>query len=790
MVEARLYKKLADKSVRCHLCSHRCLIKPGKRGICFVRENRDGTLYSLVYGLAIAANVDPIEKKPLFHFQPGSLSFSIATAGCNFRCEFCFDPQTNITTEKGILTLEEIFNLASSRKKIGRGEAAKINLKVLTHKGEKRKIKQVFRHNYQGKLLKIKPYYSPEIKCTPNHEFFATTNPSEGEIEKVKAANLSLRHFLVIPKNYSFSENLVLDAKETLFPYIGNYKKSRKTSYEDVLKILKDSENGIFSSQIGETFGLHPAYVRTLRSRLRKRPFDSKSILYEENSILELGDKIKFKTEKLPPIPRHIPFDEKFAKLLGYYCAEGWVTVLKDRPNSLELSFSFGKKEKKYINETTKLIQEVFGIKPRVSKRRTTITIEIGKTSLALLFKILAGSGASNKRVPEPINLSPKATIQAFLEGYVNGDGWINKNEISVNTTSQQLALGIYWLVLKCGHLPRFYTWHPSKTKKIEKRKVNQSILYYIKWRAAESTTVRERTASKFFKNDSYYFIPIFRIDSEEYSGPVYNLEVEKIHSYLANFIAVGNCQNWDISQITKGPKGQIIGEELSPEEIVKKARETSCDSVAYTYTEPTIFFEYAYDTAKLAKKKGLANVFVTNGYQTPETIKEMAKFVDGANVDLKSFSEEFYQKICGARLKPVLEAIKLMHQAGIWLEITTLVVPKQNDKDEELMQIAKFIAKVDKNIPWHISRFHPEYKMLEAQPTPLETLEKACQIGKKAGLKYVYLGNIITETGENTYCPQCGNLAIRRVGYEVEILGVDKEGNCPKCGENLNIKM
>lgn len=247
-------------------------------------------------------------------------------------------------------------------------------------------------------------------------------------------------------------------------------------------------------------------------------------------------------------------------------------------------------------------------------------------------------------------------------------------------------------------------------------------------------------------------------------------------------------CQNWDISQITKGPEGRIIGEELPPEEIVKKALETGCSSIAYTYTEPTIFFEYAADTAKLAKKKGLANVFVTNGYQTPETIKEMKGLIDAANIDLKSFSQRFYQKICGAKLKPVLEAIKLMHKAGIWIELTTLIVPKQNDSEEELSQIAQFIAGIDKNIPWHISRFHPEYKMLDTQPTPLETLEMAYQLGKKANLKYVYLGNVITETRENTYCPKCGNLAIRRVGYSVQILAVNKKGECPKCGQDLNI--
>lgn len=247
-------------------------------------------------------------------------------------------------------------------------------------------------------------------------------------------------------------------------------------------------------------------------------------------------------------------------------------------------------------------------------------------------------------------------------------------------------------------------------------------------------------------------------------------------------------CQNWDISQITKGASGQIIGQKLPPEKVVKKAQETGCQSIAYTYTEPTIFFEYAYDTAKLAKKKGLANIFVTNGYQTSQTIKMMKGLIDAANVDLKSFSEKFYQEVCGAKLLPVLESIKNMYRVGIHLEITTLVVPGQNDSEKELGQIARFIAKVDKNIPWHISRFHPDYKMIDSSPTPLETLEMAYQVGKSAGLKFVYLGNIITEKGENTYCPKCQTLNIKRFGYQTEILAFDQKGRCQNCGENLGI--
>lgn len=249
-------------------------------------------------------------------------------------------------------------------------------------------------------------------------------------------------------------------------------------------------------------------------------------------------------------------------------------------------------------------------------------------------------------------------------------------------------------------------------------------------------------------------------------------------------------CQNWQESQISKGTSGKIVVFKLPPAEIVRQALSHDCRSISYTYTEPTVFFEYAIDTAKLAKKKGLVNIFVTNGYQTPETIKAMTSWIDAANVDLKSFSDEFYRKICGGRLAPVLESIRLMHQAGVHLEITTLVVPGQNDSDKELTQIADFLVKISPDVPWHLSRFHPNYQMPEGFPTPLATLKRGYQIGKKAGLNYVYLGNVITEDKENTYCPSCGNLAIKRIGYEIEILGVDQKGKCNKCGENLKIKI
>jgi pyruvate formate lyase activating enzyme len=240
-----------------------------------------------------------------------------------------------------------------------------------------------------------------------------------------------------------------------------------------------------------------------------------------------------------------------------------------------------------------------------------------------------------------------------------------------------------------------------------------------------------------------------------------------------------GFCQNWEISQ-SSIKDGNFASEEFMPEEIVEAAIKNNCTSISYTYTEPTIFFEYALDTAKLAKKKGLYNNFVTNGYMTGECIQMIRPYLDAANVDLKFFKEEAYRKICSGSLKPVLDSIALMHQLGIWVEITTLVVPGENDSKEELTAIAGFIAKLDKNIPWHVSKFHPDYKFTDHKSTPEPTLNMACDIGYAAGLRYIYVGNVIG-FGNDTHCHNCKKLLVKREIFSVLENNI-KEGKCPYC--------
>jgi pyruvate formate lyase activating enzyme len=226
-------------------------------------------------------------------------------------------------------------------------------------------------------------------------------------------------------------------------------------------------------------------------------------------------------------------------------------------------------------------------------------------------------------------------------------------------------------------------------------------------------------------------------------------------------------------------------GDPASPEELVAEAERERCASLSYTYTEPTIFYEYARDTARLARKAGLKNVFVTNGFMTPEALGEMVEWLDAANVDLKAWQDSFYRKVCKGRIEPVKDTIRRMHDAGIHVEVTTLLVTGQNDNPEDLRGIAEFLAAISADIPWHVSRYHPDFEMNEPPPTPAETMERALQIGRAAGLRFVYGGNVGGMS--NTVCPQCGQTVIARRGFSVLERNL-RGAACGRCGTALPV--
>lgn len=239
------------------------------------------------------------------------------------------------------------------------------------------------------------------------------------------------------------------------------------------------------------------------------------------------------------------------------------------------------------------------------------------------------------------------------------------------------------------------------------------------------------------------------------------------------------HCQNWEISQYP-GLYGDIPGETLTPEDIVNEAVRSNCSSISYTYTEPTIFMEFAYDCARLAHERGLKNLFVSNGYTSPEAAKVIIPYLDGINIDLKG-DDKFYRKVVGAKLEPVLNTIKLMKESGIWVEITTLIIPGHNDDEVFLKWTADFISSIDPSIPWHVTQFYPTYRLTDSPHTPVSTLRRAREIGINAGLRYVYEGNVPGEGGENTYCPDCGELLIERFGFSLSTIAM-KGGKCSKC--------
>ncbi len=266
---------------------------------------------------------------------------------------------------------------------------------------------------------------------------------------------------------------------------------------------------------------------------------------------------------------------------------------------------------------------------------------------------------------------------------------------------------------------------------------------------------------------------PVFHVlpGSESYSIATLGCNFHCLH-----------CQNASISQVPRGMDVSNSGILRDPENVITSAIENHCRSISYTYIEPTVFFEFAYDCCVAAQKRGLKNIFVSNGYMSDTAIQIFAPVLTAINIDLKSFSDSFYKKVCGARLAPVLSSIARFKELGVWVEVTTLVIPGMNDSEKELTEIASFLAGIDREIPWHVSGFYPAYKMSHVPPTGSKILTRAREIGYEQGLNYVYSGNRPGSVGENTSCPACGETIISRHGFQVIANRLDN-GCCPDCG-------
>jgi pyruvate formate lyase activating enzyme len=266
--------------------------------------------------------------------------------------------------------------------------------------------------------------------------------------------------------------------------------------------------------------------------------------------------------------------------------------------------------------------------------------------------------------------------------------------------------------------------------------------------------------------------------------------QVFSLGSWGCNFHCL-DCQNWQISCTEIAPPSRG-SQEITPSQAVQTALQNDCQGIAWTYNEPTMWFEYTLDSAKLAKQNGLYTVYVTNGYMTPEALDTIGPYLDAWRVDVKGFTDEFYRRL--AKIKNwqgILEvAERAKHKWNMHVEVVTNIVPTLNDDDEQLSGIARWIKeKLGEFTPWHVTRFYPQYQAMEFPPTPVTTLEHALEIGKQAGLKFVYPGNVPRHGSENTRCYHCGKLVVERAGYDTRIVGL-QNSKCEFCGAELNFRM
>lgn len=775
--EGELYEKLEGRRVRCFACGHRCVISEGARGICQVRYNRGGKLY-VPHGYVAALQCDPTEKKPFFHILPGSDTLTFGMLGCDFHCGYCFTGDIRVVTSKGVLPLSQVFAESGKLQRTAEADIAyPVDLRTITASGSWRPVQKVFRHRYAGKIIAVRPYYLPPLRCTPEHRVYATLDPGRSEPEPVEAGHLTLGHYLAIPKHYAATEDQVIDIHDALEPIKPIFQVPHKLTQEEVRHLMEASDQGVTSRELGERFGMRADAVRHVRSKVSRGLWHTEST---EGIVAEDGT-VRFYKEKRPGIPSVIPLTHSLARLLGLYCAEGSIVRTRERPNSYVLNFSFGPTEQDLASSTRQLLQDVFGVTPRLGDRETTLAVAVSKSSIAHLFQRLCGAKAGGKHVPPQLFMAPDDLVDSFLHAYIEGDGHNYPNgKVSVTTTSEDLAFGVSFLALRLGYLPSIYENALQPGKQIQGRSVKQAESQHTVVWYADRTVPR-----RYCESDKFYFVPLRSIAREDFDGEVYNMEVDEEHNYLANFFLVKNCQNWLTSQTLRDAHAGVEPMPVSAEQLVALGRRYGARLVGSSYNEPLITSEWAVEVFKVARESGFRCVYISNGNTTREALEYIRPYVDGYKIDLKTMSDKSYRQLGGV-LQNVLDSVKRVHEMGFWEEIVTLIVPGFNDSTEELMDAARYIRSVSPDIPWHVTAFHQDYRMTDKNNTTTQTLIRAAEIGQEAGLHYVYAGNLPGQVGpyENTYCPKCNTLLVERYGYRITQDKLSGRGTCPKCGE------
>lgn len=686
--EAILYKPIeGTEKVVCTACARYCKIGPGQIGLCGIRGNQDGKLWLYVYGKVIAGHIDPIEKKPVTHYRPGSKIFSIATTGCNW---LCHPAGTEILMKDGTTKRVEDIGPGDRVWSYDVENNLSIRPNVVTHNGSRTAEIWEIRYGTRGHnsafLTEEHPVLTKAgwstvkelepgddvLKAWPNITETWRQKKAKRDVESDFKCGKCGDVFIGITdwnrhRGKCYTEGLQ-HSSEQLERYRQHMLANNPMKNPEIARRVRETQRADFLKN--PDHGWHQN-VERLRSWLHRHPSDGQLQLYK--LLDELG--VSYEKELRIHHQNRLPASKT------YYIADAALPNLK-------------------------------------------LDIEV--------------------------------------------DGWWHYNNAQVmeqDRIRDDTFRANGWNVLR---LSGSYLYnHPEEVKTLICEEVAQPIMVNMR-----------------------YWLTVKAVRSTGRVETVYSFECIPNHTYVADGLVVHNCaycQNADISQRRK-----VEGLDATPEQVAQMALRYRSDGIAYTYNQPTIFIEYAHDIGVIARQQGLINIFVSNGYDTPDSVNMMKDFLDCITVDFKGSGEEkFVRKYIGiTNAQPIFDTLReLKEKTDIHVEITDLIVPQVGDNLDEARKLSKFVYDLfGPDMPIHFLRWHPDYKMMDLPMTPIPTLEKHCQVAKEVGLKYVYIGNVPGHPLEHTYCPGCGRIAIKRFGFDITGWNLDKDNKCKACGYQLPI--
>lgn len=833
--ESRFSEPFKDGIVRCIICPRRCVIKPGQRGFCNTKENRDGRLICLTYGQLSAIAVDPIEKKPLAHFYPGSLAYSISSVSCSFTCPWCLSPDTEIILNHNVSM------------DIGGLEKGWREVEVISYDEGDRKLKAtpiIKYYKINPRELGLKSYLirtretGREIIATEDHPFYtdkgfiSLKNIEIGDrvavypIKPLKYATLKDDRTLI--SNNDFKKFLMEE-----FPNIDPMPIIKKLGSLLPLK-MNDPKLLIISRLLGHLFGDGYLTMSYGNGRIRfSAVFTGERVDLEE--VQKDLETLGFKSRLL--VRRKVSDIIRYGSPHGIMGLSSWLT---NNSKALWCLFRFlgapvGRKSLKpfgapkwLLDAPLPVVREFlagfFGgelteprvdrtgrnfYQPRFSINKAEDLVENGIEFVRDIGRMLKQFGIEITKInihEGALRRGGSKTVTIYslisnrLESLLNLYGIIGYR---YSNKREMLARYAYEYLLMKKHLTE--QWAKKEMELLHKSGLEASEISRITGVNPSTTRLWLRGGGKTSRyGEVIEFGEWLKHASQDLgeSGLVWETVGEKIevncddardfttlkntHCFFAGGFLVSNCQNWHLSQ---AKPGEVPVRYVSPMDVVKGAKREACTSIAYTYNEPLINLDYVEDIARLARGEGVKNVLVTNGYISEEALERVVDVIDAANVDWKAFNEPFYRKYCSADLKSVLDATVLMARRGVHVEVTFLIIPQVHDWKNETREMARYLVdNLGPDTPLHLSRFFPHYKFTHIPPTPVESLIKAREIAIREGVRYVYVGNVPFIEYENTFCPRCGKAVIEREGYEIVGWHLTDENRCKYCGEAIPI--